>query len=120
MDSDFVAFPVHLLDRGVVGVLMRYEEGCLDVAAVWILALATEDLFIEANVVVVNGVVESNCDHLGNILRREITGYRGTILRTEAVGQGTHRRIAWWSSIGIIVHVWNVEKIATILNLNVF
>jgi len=120
MDGDFMTFPMHLLDRRIVGVLMRYEEGCFDVAAVWIFALAVEDFFIEANIVVVNGVVESNCDHLRNILGRKITGYRSTILRAEAVRQGTHRRIAWWSSIGIIVHIWNAEKIANILNLNVF
>lgn len=115
MNGDLVAFPVHLLDRGIIGVFVRYEEGCLDITAVWILALAVEDLFVETDVVVVDGIVEGDRHHLGYILGREIAGYRGTVLRAETVGQGTHGRIAWWSSIGIIVHVWNAERIADVL-----
>lgn len=105
MDGDLVTFPVHFLDRGIVGVLVRHKEGCLDITAVWILALAVEDFFVEADVVVVNGVVEGDRDHLGHILAREVAGYRGTVLRAEAVGQGTDGGVAGWSSIGIVVHV---------------
>lgn len=85
MDGNLMAFSMHLLNRRVVGVFMRHEEGRLDVAAVWVLALAVKDLFIEANVVVVDGVVEGDCDHLRYILEWKIAGYRGTVLRTEAV-----------------------------------
>lgn len=85
MDGNLMAFSMHFLNRRVVGVLMRHEEGCLDVAAVWILALAVKDLFIEANVVVVDGIVEGDCDHLRYILEWEIARYRGTVLRTEAI-----------------------------------
>jgi len=116
MDGDLVTFPMHLLDCGIVGVLMRHKEGRFDVTTIWILAFAVKDIFIEADVVVVDGVVESDRDHLGNIFEREITGYRGTVLRTETVGQNTHCGIARWSSIGIIVHIWNMEKIATVLS----
>lgn len=115
MDGDLVALSVHLLDCGIVGVLVRHEEGCLDITAVWIFALAIEDIFVEADVVVVDGVIEGDCDHLRYILGWEVAGYRGTVLRAEAVGQGTYGGIARWSSIGIIVHVWNVKKIAIVL-----
>lgn len=116
MDGDLVAFPVHLLDRGIIGVLVRHKEGCLDITAVWILALAVEDLFVETDVVIVDGIVEGDRDHLRHILGRKIAGYRGTVLRAETVGQGTYGRVTWWSSIGIIVHVWNVKRIAIILS----
>jgi len=86
VDGDLVAFPVHLLDRRIIGVLVRHEEGCLDITAVWILALAVEDLFVETDVVIVDGIVEGDRDHLGHILGWKITGYRSTVLRAEAVG----------------------------------
>lgn len=105
MNGDLVALSVHLLHRGVVGVLVRDEERRLDVAAVRILALAVEDLLVETDVVVVDGVVEGYRDHLRHVLAREIAGYRGTILRAEAIGQNAHGGIARWSSIGIVVHV---------------
>lgn len=108
MNGDLVTLSVHLLDRGIVGVLVRHEEGCLDITAVWIFALAVEDIFVQADVVVVDGVIEGDRDHLRYILGREVAGYRGTVLRAEAVGQGTHGGIARWSSIGIIVHVANI------------
>ena len=34
--TDLVALPVQLLDRGVVGVLVRHKERCFRSAAVWI------------------------------------------------------------------------------------
>lgn len=105
MDGDFVALSVHLLDRGVVGVLMRDEERGFDVAAIRILALAVEDILVETNVIVVDGIVEGNRDHLRHVLTREIAGNRGTVLRAEAIGQNAHSGITWRSSIGIVVHV---------------
>lgn len=105
MNGDFVALSVHLLDRGVIGVLVRDEERCLDIAAVRILALTVENILVKANVVIVDGVVEGYRDHLRHILAREITGYRGTVLRAEAVGKNAHGGVARWSSIGIVVHV---------------
>lgn len=105
MDGDLVALSVHFLDRGVVGVLVRDEERRLDIASVRILALTVENILVEADVVVVDGVVEGYRDHLRHVLAREIAGYRSTILRAEAVGKNAHGGVAWWSSIGIVVHV---------------
>lgn len=105
MNGDLVALSVHLLHRGIIGVLVRDEESSLDVATVRILTLAVEDLLIEADVVVVDGVVEGYRNHLRHILEREIPGYCRTILRAETVGQNTHGGVAWWGSIRIVVHI---------------
>lgn len=105
VDGDFVALPVHLLDRGVVGVFVRHEERGLNVTAVRILALAVENLLIETDIVVVDGVVEGYRDHLRHVFGREVAGYRRTVLRAEAVRQDAHGWVAGWSSVRIIIHV---------------
>jgi len=114
VNGDFVALPVHLLDRGIVGILVRYEEGGLDVAAIRVFAFTVEDLLVQANVVIVDGIVESYRDHLGYVLGWEIARYRGTVLRAETVRQNAYGGVAGWCPIGIIVHIWNVEKIAIV------
>lgn len=76
--GDLMALARSLLDCRVVGVLVGDEVGGLDVAAVGILA-ALEHLFVELNVVVVDGIVERDRDHHGHILGRQIAGNRGAI-----------------------------------------
>lgn len=73
----------------------------LDVASVWILSFAIEDFLVQVDVVVVNGIVECDGDHLWHIFRRQITGNGRTVLRAEAIGKHTNRWIAWWCSIWI-------------------
>lgn len=70
MNGDFVSFSVHFLDSRVVGVLVRDEEGGLDFATVRVLAFPVEDLFIQADIVVVDGVIERDRDHLRYVLER--------------------------------------------------
>lgn len=98
-----MSFPVGLLHGRIVGVLVRDEERGLDVATVGILSLAVEDLFVERYVVVVDGVVEGDGDHLGHVLVRQVAGYGRTVFRTEAVRQHTDRRVARRCSVGIVV-----------------
>ena len=105
MNGDLVALAVHLLDGRVVAVLVRDEEGRLDVATVWIFALAIEDLLVEANVVVVDGVVEGDGDHLGHVLGWQIAGNGRAVLGTVAVGQDADDGIAGWRPVGVAVHV---------------
>ena len=70
VNGDFVSFPVHFLDSRVVGVLVRDEEGGLDFATVRVLAFPVEDLFVQADIVVVDGVIERDRDHLRHVLER--------------------------------------------------
>lgn len=107
MDCDFVTFAVHFLRRGIVGVLVRYEVGGLYVAPVGVLAFAVEDLFVQLDVVVVDGVVESDGDHLGHVFGREVSGDGGAIFRTETVGQVAHGGVARWGAVGIVVDICN-------------
>lgn len=105
MDSDFMALSVHLLHGGVVGVLVGDEEGGLDVTAIGVLSFAIEDLFVKSDIVVVDCVIEGDGDHLRNVFRRQIARDGGAILRAETVGQCTHRRVAGWGSVRIVVHI---------------
>ena len=105
MNSDLVAFPVHLLHGRVVGVLVGDEVGGFDVAPVGVLALAVEHLLVQLNVVVIDGVVEGDRDHHGHILGRQVSRDRGAVFRAEAVGEHAHGGVARWSPIGVIVDI---------------
>lgn len=73
MNSNLMPQPVHLLDGRVISVLVGHEECGLDVALVGVLA-AIEDKLVQVHVVIVDGVVESECDHLGHSSRIHIVG----------------------------------------------
>lgn len=103
--GDFVTFAVRLLHGRVVGVLVRYEECCFDVAAVWIFALAVEDLLVQLDVVVVDGVVEGDGDHHRDVFGQQVSRHAGTVFRAEAVGQHADGRIARRSAVRIVVDV---------------
>lgn len=105
MNGDFVSFPVRLLNGGVVGVLVRDKERRLDVAAVGVLPLAAEDLLVQFDVVVVDGVVEGDGDHLGHVFGRQVSGYRRAVFGAETVGQHAHVGIAGRGAVGIVVVV---------------
>ena len=114
--GDLVSQPVHVAHGGVVGVLVRHVERALDVASIGILPLLVEDLSVQVYVVVVDGVVEGDCDHLGNpvtgtISRTKTSGNLGTILATIAVRQNTNRLIARGGTVRIIVLVCQEKNI---------
>jgi len=48
------------------------EESGLDVTPIGVFPIL-ENLIIELDIVVVDGVIESDCNHLGNVLCLEIT-----------------------------------------------
>jgi len=85
MDGDLVALAVCLLHSGVVGVLVRHEEGGFDVTAVGVLAISVEDILVQLDVVIVNGIIESDGNHLGNVLRWEVSGDRSSVLGAETI-----------------------------------
>lgn len=70
MSCDFMPLAMRFLDGGVIGVFMAYKVGSLDVTAVRIFALAVEHFFIQFNVVIIDRIIESDGDHLGNVLGR--------------------------------------------------
>lgn len=107
--SNLVTLTRCLLHRGVVGVLMGDEVGGLDVAAIGILA-TLEDLLVQLNVVVVDRIIERYRDHHGHILGWQIAGYRGAILRAEAIGQHADGRVAGWRAIWIVVDIYKLSK----------
>lgn len=113
---NLVAFSVRLLHRRVVGVLVRNEERGFDVAPVRVPALAVEYLLVEFDVVVVDGIVKCNRDHLWHFFGRQIVGYTGTVLGTETVRKNAHGRVAGWCPVRIVVAVCNGQKRQTRFN----
>ena len=109
-----MSLSMKLLYGRVVGVLVRHKEGGLDVTAVGVLALLVEDLLVQINVVVVDGIVEGDGDHLGNVLAvraggsdsAEAAGYLGAVLRAEAVGELANVGVASRGAVGIGVDIW--------------
>lgn len=93
------------LDGRVVGVFVRDEVSGLDVATIGIFAFSIEDFFVEFDVVVVDGVVESDSDHLRNVSGGQVAGDDGAILGAETVRQHALRRVARRSSVRIVVNV---------------
>jgi len=116
VSGDFVTHIVDVLNSGVVGVLVRNKEGRLDITTVGVLPLPVEDLVVQVNVVVVDGVIEGDHDHLRNVLAVGSSGSDiakfsrnlGAILRAEAVGQLTDGSITRRSSVGIGFNVASV------------
>lgn len=74
---------------------------CLNVASVRVLALAVENLLVKVDVVVIDGVVESDGYHHGNVLRWQISGHCGAVFGAEAIRENANGGVAWRSSIGI-------------------
>ena len=99
-----VTLAVHLLDGRVVGILMRDEEGSLDHTSVGVVAAFFEDFIVEIDVVVVDGVVESDGNHLRNCVWLELSRDLSSVNRAEAVGKNALRLIARRCAVGIFVH----------------
>lgn len=100
-----MSFAMQFLHSAVVGVLVRYKERSLDVTTVGVFPLSIEHFFIQRNVVIVNGIIEGDGDHLGNFFRRQIPGNVGSVFGTETIGQDAHGRITWWSSVRIVLGI---------------
>jgi hypothetical protein len=87
-----------------------HEECGFDVTAIGISPLSVEDLFIKVNVVVVDGIVEGNCDHLWDPFTSIVAGAKvsrnfRTIFGAEAVGQLADVLVAEWSPVWIVFNI---------------
>lgn len=107
VNGDLMTLAMGLLDCGVVAVLVGHEERGLDVAAVRVLAFAVEHLLVQLYVVVVDGIVKSDRDHLGDVSRWKVPGDCSSVLRTETVREDAYSWVAWRCAIWIIVNVCN-------------
>lgn len=103
-DGDFMSASVQVLHGRVICVLVRDEESSPDLAAVGILPLAVEEVFVQVDVVDVNGPVKRDRNHLGHLRWLDVAGNAGAVGGTEAVGQDALRCVAIWRSIGIGFH----------------
>lgn len=68
VNRDLVSLSVSFMYGRVVAVLVRDEVSSFDVAAVGVFAFSVKDFFVELDVVVVDGIVEGDGDHLGHVL----------------------------------------------------
>lgn len=109
---------VRLLNGGIVGVLVRDEERGLDVAAVGVLALPAEHLLVQLDVVVVDGVIEGDGDHLGYVLGRQVAGDGRTVLGAETVGQHANGRVAGGGAVRVVVDICEMTSVNSISGLS--
>lgn len=109
VSGDFVALSVHFLHCRVVGVLVRNEEGSLDSAPVRIVATVLEQLLQNVDVVVVDGIVERDHDHLRHLAGLQFAGNLSSIGRAEAVGQNALALVTNGGPIGILVDGYREE-----------
>ena len=65
--AHLVSAAVQLRDGGVVGVLVRHEEGSLHRAAVGVDAVRPEDPLVHVHVLAGHRAVEADHDHLGDL-----------------------------------------------------
>jgi len=81
-----VAFPVSFLHSRIVGVLMRHEKCGFDITAIGVPAFAIKYLLVQFVVVVVDGIVKGDRNHLRDFLGRQVVWYSGAVFGAEAVG----------------------------------
>lgn len=67
MNCNFMTFAVSLLYGWIVCIFVRYEICCFNVTTVWIFTLSIEDFFIKFDVIIVNSIIECDCNHHWNI-----------------------------------------------------
>lgn len=99
------------LDSRVISVFMTDKVCRLDITAVRILAFSVKNFFVQFDVVVVNGIIESDRYHHGDIFCGETAGNCGAILGAEAIRQDTDSGVARWGTIGVIVDICPKIKI---------
>ncbi len=115
VSSNLVAQPVDVLNSRVVAVLVRHKESSLDGAAVGIPPLPPEDIIVQINIVLVDGIVKGDGDHLGNSVALEAAGTQaagnlGTILGAEAVGQLADILVTCGGTVRVLVNIYKIRS----------
>lgn len=105
MHGDLVTFSVRLLYGGVVGILVGDEVCSFDIATVRVLAFSIEDFLVELDVVIIDGIIKCDGDHLGHVLGGQVSRGDGAVLGAKAVGQHALRGVTWWGSVRVVVNI---------------
>jgi len=105
-----VAFPVGFLHRRVVGVLVRHEERGFDVTSVGVPTFAIENFLVQFDVVVVDGIVKGDRNHLRDFFGWQVVRYSCAVFGAEAVGQNAYGWIARRCAIRIIIVICRTKK----------
>lgn len=66
-----------------------------------------ENSIIEVNIIIVDRIIKSDCNHLRNCVRFEFIGNESSIIRTEAVRQYTLSGITGWRLVWIL---WRTNR----------
>ena len=75
--------------------------------------MLVEDFTVEVNVIVIDGIVEGDSNHLRHVFtvrtsrtdRAKFTGNLGTVLGTETVRKLANGGITWWCPIRIGIDI---------------
>lgn len=100
-DRYFMALAVQVLYGRVVGVFVRHEVGTSDLATIRVLPLTVEDVFVQVDVVDVDGTVEGDGDHLWHLLGFDVSGNTGTVSGAETIRQDALRGVAIGSTVRV-------------------
>ena len=93
---------VKLLHSRVVCILVTHEERSLDLAAIRILSFSVEDILVEVHVVGVDGSVEGDGDHLGDLGGVDVAGHPRPVGGAEAVRKLALGEVTVWGSVGVL------------------
>lgn len=105
VDGDLVAVVPQLLHVAVVGVLVRQEEGALDGTAVRVRAVRGEDFRVDLPVLVVDGVVQRDDDHLRRLVHLDVAGDSRAVGAAEAVGQRAVGQVTPLGRVRVVLRV---------------
>ncbi len=97
------------LNGGVVCVLVADEEGPLDGAAVGVDEVVPEDVLVDGDVVDVDGAVEGQDDHLGDLANLEVPWDLQKVHNIIIFPQLTHKNyfLYYLGSVGRAEAVWD-------------
>ena len=92
---------------------MGDKETGFDITTIRIFPFLVEDLTVEVNVIVVDGVIEGDSNHLRHVLASgacgtnpaEVTRNLCAILGTEAVRELANVAITWWGTIRVGIDI---------------
>ena len=117
MGSDFVTFSMHFLNRRIVCVFVWHKKCRLNWTAIRVIPTLFEDLLIDINVIVIDGVVEWYHNHLGNVCRLQFAGDLGPIRWTETVRQNALTLVTGRSSVRVLFNSFQLRKKLIVLQL---
>ena len=103
---------MQILNSRIIWVFVRYKECSLDAATVWILTLTIENVFIQIDVVNIDGTVECQCDHLWHLTWFNVAWNTSSIGWTETIWQCTLGGVTFWSTVWIQIdgYLWNATR----------